>query len=42
VFTHVLWPDFDRNELARCIAEYQDRDRRFGGAIDESFTETGG
>ena len=39
VFTSVLWPDFDRNELARCIAEYQARDRRFGGAIDESFTE---
>jgi undecaprenyl diphosphate synthase len=34
VFTPVLWPDFDRKELARCIAEYQARDRRFGGAID--------
>ena len=34
VFTPVLWPDFDRRELARCIAEYQSRDRRFGGAID--------
>jgi undecaprenyl diphosphate synthase len=34
VFTPVLWPDFDRAELARCIAEYQARDRRFGGAID--------
>ena len=31
VFTEVLWPDFRRGELARCIAEYQDRDRRFGG-----------
>jgi undecaprenyl diphosphate synthase len=31
VFTEVLWPDFRREELARCIAEYQDRDRRFGG-----------
>jgi len=34
VFTPVLWPDFDREELARCIAEYQARDRRFGGAVD--------
>lgn len=42
VFTPVLWPDFDRDELARCIAEYQSRDRRFGGAIDESFTEPAG
>ncbi len=37
VFTPVLWPDFDRDELARCIAEYQERDRRFGGARDASF-----
>ncbi len=42
VFTPVLWPDFDRNELARCIAEFQDRDRRFGGAVDDSFTEPAG
>ncbi len=34
VFTPVLWPDFDRQELARCIAEYQARDRRYGGAVD--------
>ena len=34
VFTPVLWPDFDRKELARCIAEYQHRDRRFGAAVD--------
>ncbi len=30
VFTDVLWPDFDRHELARCVAAYQHRDRRFG------------
>ena len=42
VFTPVLWPDFDREELARCIAEYQERDRRFGGAIDESFSGSAG
>jgi undecaprenyl diphosphate synthase len=37
VFTPVLWPDFDRDELARCVAEYQGRDRRFGGAVDASL-----
>jgi len=36
IFTPVLWPDFDRNTLADCIAEYQSRDRRFGGAEDRS------
>jgi undecaprenyl diphosphate synthase len=39
VFTEVLWPDFDRHELARCIGEYQTRDRRFGGAVDGSLTD---
>ena len=34
VFTPVLWPDFDEEELARCVLEYQQRDRRFGGAED--------
>jgi len=34
VFLDTLWPDFDRNELWRAIRIYQDRDRRFGGAID--------
>jgi undecaprenyl diphosphate synthase len=34
LFTEVLWPDFDRHELVRCIAEYQGRDRRYGGAVD--------
>jgi undecaprenyl diphosphate synthase len=42
VFTTVLWPDFDRHELARCVAEYQDRERRFGGAEDESLNEGDG
>jgi len=36
VFTPVLWPDFDREELARCVAEYQKRDRRFGQADDRA------
>jgi len=29
-FTEVLWPDFNRDELFRAIAEYQRRERRFG------------
>ncbi|MBQ0065386.1 MAG: isoprenyl transferase [Firmicutes bacterium] len=31
IFTPVAWPDFDQKELNRCIQEYQNRDRRFGG-----------
>ncbi len=34
VFLDTLWPDFDRTELWRAIQIYQDRDRRFGGAVD--------
>ncbi len=34
VFVETLWPDFNRIELARCISEYQARERRFGKAID--------
>lgn len=30
-FTDVLWPDFDREELLKAIAAYQQRSRRFGG-----------
>jgi undecaprenyl diphosphate synthase len=33
-FVDTLWPDFDREVLARCVALYQSRDRRFGGAVD--------
>ncbi|MEA2023816.1 MAG: polyprenyl diphosphate synthase [Actinomycetota bacterium] len=40
VFTPVLWPDFDRHELANCIAEYQARERRYGGAIDGIFDDS--
>lgn len=31
VSSPVLWPDFDRYELLRCLLEYQSRERRFGG-----------
>ena len=31
VFSDVLWPDFTPEEYEKAIAEYQSRDRRFGG-----------
>lgn len=31
VVSPVLWPDFDRYELLRCLLDYQSRERRFGG-----------
>ncbi len=31
VFTNVHWPDFGAEELTRCIADFQGRDRRYGG-----------
>jgi undecaprenyl diphosphate synthase len=31
VFTPVLWPDFDRAALEAAVAEYNRRERRFGG-----------
>ena len=37
VFTPVLWPDFDRHELSRCVEVFLERERRFGGATDESL-----
>ena len=30
-FTDVLWPDFDKDELLKAIASFQQRSRRFGG-----------
>ena len=35
VFLDVLWPDFDKDALAAAIAEYNQRDRRFGGHSPE-------
>jgi len=32
VFPEILWPDFRRQDLVDCIAEYQSRKRRFGRA----------
>jgi undecaprenyl diphosphate synthase len=30
-FTDVLWPDFKKEDLLKAIADYQSRDRRYGG-----------
>jgi undecaprenyl diphosphate synthase len=30
-FTDVLWPDFSRGDLERALADYEARERRFGG-----------
>lgn len=31
IFTDVLWPDFRRDDLYAAVAEYQSRERRYGG-----------
>ncbi|MGL5977850.1 MAG: isoprenyl transferase [Erysipelotrichaceae bacterium] len=31
IFTDVAWPDFDGAQLELCIAEFNNRNRRFGG-----------
>ena len=31
IFAPELWPDFDRAAFERCLADYDDRDRRYGG-----------
>ena len=32
VMTDVFWPDFSKDDLMRALLEYQQRERRFGGA----------
>ncbi len=34
-FTSVLWPDFDENELENALAQYVNRERRFGCSSEE-------
>lgn len=34
VFTPVLWPDFDGEALAAAVAEFNARERRFGGRLN--------
>lgn len=35
IFNQKLWPDFDEDELIKCIKIYQSRQRRFGGLSEE-------
>jgi undecaprenyl diphosphate synthase len=35
-FTDAYWPDFRRGHLYEAIRSYQDRERRFGGVLDEA------
>ncbi|MDO4664267.1 MAG: isoprenyl transferase [Erysipelotrichaceae bacterium] len=35
IFTPTPWPDFDEQALQKCIEEYQNRDRRYGGLSNE-------
>ncbi len=41
VFTDVLWPDFSREDLEAALAEYNNRDRRFGGLKSDSKSSEG-
>ena len=34
--TETLWPDFDREELIRILADFQNRERRFGHVLPEN------
>ena len=35
-FTDVPWPDFSKEELEKAVAQYNKRDRRFGGVKEEA------
>jgi undecaprenyl diphosphate synthase len=41
-FTDTLWPAFDRNELDKAIASYQQRERRFGRTSEQLQGQTEG
>ncbi len=34
-FTHVLWPDFSKEEFCKAILNYQNRERRFGKTSEQ-------
>lgn len=35
IFTPVAWPDFSKEEFRKCLEEYNNRNRRFGGIKNE-------
>jgi len=41
-FTDTLWPAFDRTELEKAIASYQQRERRFGRTSEQLTTSVEG
>jgi undecaprenyl diphosphate synthase len=34
-FTEILWPDFDKNHFYKAIADYQNKERRFGKTSEQ-------
>lgn len=38
-FTDVLWPDFDKDELHKAIADYSSRQRRFGKTSEQVIAD---
>ena len=40
-FPGILWPDFNRHHLLDAVVDYQQRERRFGGARDEVGSNPG-
>ncbi len=38
-FTETLWPDFNGEELAKAVCEYQNRERRFGKTSEQVQSE---
>jgi len=39
-FTEVNWPDFNKDELYKALADYQQRERRFGLTSDQLISDT--
>jgi undecaprenyl diphosphate synthase len=35
VFPDTYWPDFNEDELVKCLKEYEARNRRYGGLKNE-------
>lgn len=36
IFVDCMWPEFGKSDLANCIAEYNNRTRKFGGLVKET------
>jgi undecaprenyl diphosphate synthase len=40
--TPVYWPDFDTQEVARALVAFGERERRFGGLLDDDASDSNG